>query len=198
MEKNQREYILRQQMDAIRKELGEDGEENVVEDLPQEIEEAGMPEDVRTQAERELKRLDRTSEQYPEYGWIRTYLDWMLDVPWNVRTDDNLDIVAARKILDEDHTGLGDVKDRIVEYLAVRKLRQERGTGRGHRPRLGRDPDPDRAPGGRKDLAGRVGGACPRDASSSGCRWAASTTRPRSAATGVPTSARFLAGSCGP
>src|SRR6266498_1471181 len=136
LQKNQREYILRQQMDAIRKELGEDDEENVVEDLRKKIEAAGMPESVRQQAERELKRLERTSEQNPEYGWIRTYLDWLLDVPWNVRTEDNLDITDARKILDEDHTGLEDVKDRIIEYLAVRKLRAERGlaeaaSGRG-------------------------------------------------------------------
>jgi len=127
LQKGQREYILRQQMDAIRKELGEDDEENVVEDLRKKIEAAGMPDGVKQQAERELKRLERTSEQNPEYGWIRTYLDWLLDVPWNVRTEDNLDITEARKILDEDHTGLGDVKDRIIEYLAVRKLRAERG-----------------------------------------------------------------------
>jgi ATP-dependent Lon protease len=136
LQKGQREYILRQQMDAIRKELGEDDEENVVEDLRKKIEAAGMPESVKTQADRELKRLERTSEQNPEYGWIRTYLDWLLDVPWNERTEDNLDITEARKILDEDHTGLEDVKDRIIEYLAVRKLRAERGlaeaaSGRG-------------------------------------------------------------------
>ena len=94
-----------------------------------------MPEDVRQQAERELGRLERTCEQSPEYGWIRTYLDWMIDVPWSVRTDDNLDIAEARAVLDADHEGLDDVKDRILEYLAVRKLRAERGlgeaTGRG-------------------------------------------------------------------
>jgi ATP-dependent Lon protease len=135
MEKTQREYILRQQMDAIRKELGEDDGENVVEEYRRKIAEAGMPDDVLKQADRELARLEKMGEQNPESGWIRTYLDWLLDVPWSVRTDDNLDITEARKILDEDHTGLEDVKDRIVEYLAVRKLRQERGlgeaTGRG-------------------------------------------------------------------
>ncbi len=135
MEKNQREYILRQQMDAIRKELGENDDENVVEEYRRKIAEAGMPEDVRVQAERELSRMERMGEQNPEVGWIRTYLDWMIDVPWNVRTEDNLDIADARRILDEDHEGLADVKDRIVEYLAVRKLRHERGlgeaTGRG-------------------------------------------------------------------
>jgi ATP-dependent Lon protease len=135
MQKNQREYILRQQLEAIKKELGEDSEENVVEEYRKKIEDAGMPEDVKKEALRELGRLERTSEQNPEYGWIRTYLDWMVELPWNVRTEDNLDIAAARTILDEDHTGLSDVKDRIIEYLAVRKLRQERGlgaaTGRG-------------------------------------------------------------------
>jgi ATP-dependent Lon protease len=127
MEKNQREYILRQQLDAIRKELGEDDEENVAEDYRKKIDEAGMPEPVRSQAQRELGRLERTSPQNPEHGWIRTYLDWLVDVPWSTRTDDNLDIDEARRVLDEDHTGLGDVKDRIIEYLAVRKLRAERG-----------------------------------------------------------------------
>jgi ATP-dependent Lon protease len=127
LEQRQREAILREQMAAIRKELGEDGSEDVIETLRAKIAEAGMPEGVREQAERELGRLERTSEQSPEYGWIRTYLDWMTELPWNVRTEDNLDIADARRILDEDHEGLGDVKDRIVEYLAVRKLRAERG-----------------------------------------------------------------------
>ena len=129
MERNQREYLLRQQMEAIRKELGEGTEGNVVEEYRAKIAEANMPEGARAEAERELGRLERTSEQSPEYGWIRTYLDWMTEIPWDVRTEDNLDIVEARRILDEDHTGLDDVKDRIVEYLAVRKLRQERGMG---------------------------------------------------------------------
>ncbi len=135
MQKNQREYILRQQMDAIKKELGEDPEEDIVGEYRKKISEANMPEGVRKEAERELGRLERTSQQSPEYGWIRTYLDWMTELPWDIRTEDNLDITDARRILDEDHTGLEDVKDRILEYLAVRKLRQERGlgvaTGRG-------------------------------------------------------------------
>ena len=135
LEKRQREAILREQMAAIRKELGEDSSEDVVEQLRAKIEAAGMPEDVRTQAERELGRLERTSEQSPEYGWIRTYLDWLIELPWDARSEDNLDIAEARRILDEDHEGLQDVKERILEYLAVRKLRQERGlgvsTGRG-------------------------------------------------------------------
>ena len=140
LEQRQREVLLREQMAAIRKELGEDDTEDVVEEYRTKIADAGMPEDVRTQAERELGRLERTSEQSPEYGWIRTYLDWLLDVPWSTRTDDNLDIAEARAVLDADHEGLGDVKDRILEYLAVRKLRRSRPRGDG-RPRLGCDPD---------------------------------------------------------
>jgi ATP-dependent Lon protease len=127
LEERQREVLLREQMAAIRKELGEDGTEDVVEEYRTKMADAGMPEDVRAQAERELGRLERTSEQSPEYGWIRTYLDWLLDVPWSAKTDDNLDIPSARDVLDTDHEGLGDVKDRILEYLAVRKLRSERG-----------------------------------------------------------------------
>ena len=129
MEKRQREFLLREQMSAIRKELGEDGEEDIVEEYRTKIADAGMPDDVREQAEREIGRLERSSEQSPEYGWIRTYLDWMLDVPWSVRTEDNLEIAEARAVLDADHEGLQDVKDRILEYLAVRKLRAERGLG---------------------------------------------------------------------
>src|SRR5437879_2270680 len=94
-----------------------------------------MREAVQTAVNSHLERVALTREQYPEYGWIRTYLDWMLDIPWNVRSEDNYDLVKARQILDEDHTGLGDVKDRIIEFLAVRKLRKERGlevpAGRG-------------------------------------------------------------------
>jgi ATP-dependent Lon protease len=135
LQRNQREFLLRQQMEAIQKELGEDGVEDIVGEYRTKIAEAEMPEGVRKEAERELGRLERTSEQSPEYGWIRTYLDWMTELPWNKRSEDNLDIVEARRVLDADHTGLEDVKDRIVEYLAVRKLREERGlglaTGRG-------------------------------------------------------------------
>jgi ATP-dependent Lon protease len=126
MEKTQREFLLRQQLEAIKKELGESGDD-VVAGYRKRVEEAGMPDNVRTEVERELNRLERTSEQNPEHGWIRTYLDWMLDIPWNVRSEDNYDLTDARRILDEDHTGLDDVKSRIIEFLAVRKLRQERG-----------------------------------------------------------------------
>src|SRR5213080_774819 len=126
MEKTQREFLLRQQLEAIKKQLNE-GSTDVVSTYRERVVKASMPDGVRTEVERELDRLERTSEQNPEYGWIRTYLDWMLDIPWNVRSDDNFDLVEARRILDEDHTGLSDVKDRIIEFLAVRKLRKERG-----------------------------------------------------------------------
>jgi ATP-dependent Lon protease len=134
MEKTQREFLLRQQMEAIKKQLNE-GQTDVVSTYRERIAKAGMPEAALEQATRELDRLERTSEQNPEYGWIRTYLDWMLDIPWSVRSEDNYDLKKAREILDQDHTGLGDVKDRIIEFLAVRKLREERGlevlSGRG-------------------------------------------------------------------
>src|SRR2546430_6276083 len=134
MEKTQREFLLRQQLEAIKKQLNE-GQTDVVSTYRERIAKAEMPESVLAEVNRELDRLERTSEQNPEYGWIRTYLDWMLDIPWNVRSEDNYDLRKARAILDEDHTGLSDVKDRIIEFLAVRKLRQERGlevlTGRG-------------------------------------------------------------------
>src|SRR5438270_1825008 len=126
MEKRQREFLLRQQMEAIKKELGEsDGD--VAAEYRKKIEDAGMPEAVRKEVERELDRFERTSEQNPEAGWIRNYLDWMLDMPWNKRTVDQFDVVEARRVLDEDHTGLEDVKDRIIEFLAVRKRRDSRG-----------------------------------------------------------------------
>ncbi|HVS47351.1 MAG TPA: endopeptidase La [Candidatus Dormibacteraeota bacterium] len=126
MEKTQREFLLRQQLEAIKKQLNEGGSD-IVSTYRERVAKAGIPEGVLTEVNRELDRLERTSEQNPEYGWIRTYLDWMLDIPWNVRSDDNYDLVEARRILDEDHTGLSDVKDRIIEFLAVRKLRKERG-----------------------------------------------------------------------
>src|SRR2546421_12170090 len=126
MEKRQREFLLRQQMEAIKKELGEsDGD--VAGEYRKKIEDAGMPEAVRKEVERELDRFERTSEQNPEAGWIRNYLDWMLEMPWNKRTEDQFDVVEARRILDQDHTGLDDVKDRIIEFLAVRKRREARG-----------------------------------------------------------------------
>jgi len=125
-QKQQREWFLRQQLNSIRKELGED-EGSVVEEYRTKIEEAGMPDDVRAQAERELRRLETMGEGSGEASMIRTYLEWLTSVPWSKRSEERLDPVNAREVLDNDHAGLDDVKDRIVEYLAVRKLRQERG-----------------------------------------------------------------------
>jgi ATP-dependent Lon protease len=125
-EKQQRDYFLRKQMESIRKELGED-DASVVEEFRTKIEEAGMPDDVRQQAEKELGRLERMGEQSAESTVIRTYLDWLIAVPWSKRSDERLDPQHARGVLDADHAGLEDVKDRIVEYIAVKKLRQERG-----------------------------------------------------------------------
>jgi ATP-dependent Lon protease len=126
MEKRQREFMLRQQMDALRKELGEDGDD-VAGDYRARLEELHMPAAVRTAVEREIDRLERTSEQSPEHSWIRTWLDTLTELPWGQRSDDRLDLTEARAILDADHTGLDDVKERIVEHLAVRKLRKLRG-----------------------------------------------------------------------
>jgi ATP-dependent Lon protease len=126
VEKQQREYILRRQLDSIRKELGED-EASVVEEYRQKIAEAGMPENILEQAERELGRLERMGDQTPEATVIRNYLDWLLAVPWNKRSEERLDANHTREVLDADHAGLEDVKDRIVEYIAVAKLRKERG-----------------------------------------------------------------------
>ena len=128
MEKQQREYLLRQQMAAIRKELGE--EDAASEDYRAKLDALGnrIPDGVRTAVLRELERLERTSGQSPEQSWIRTWLDRVFDLPWSVRSDERLDIGAAREVLDADHAGLDDVKDRIVEFLSVRKLRSERGS----------------------------------------------------------------------
>jgi ATP-dependent Lon protease len=125
-EKQQREYFLRKQMDSIRKELGED-DVSVVEEYRAKIDEAKMPEAVEEQALKELGRLERMGEQTGESSMIRTYLDWLIAVPWSKRSEEHLDPVAARAVLDADHAGLEDVKDRVTEYLAVRKLRTDRG-----------------------------------------------------------------------
>jgi ATP-dependent Lon protease len=125
-QRQQREYVLRKQMESIRKELGED-DASVAEEYRTKIEEAGMPEAVREQAERELSRLERMGDASGEASMIRSYLDWLVSVPWSKRSEERLDPAHAREVLDTDHAGLEDVKDRIVEYLAVRKLRTDRG-----------------------------------------------------------------------
>ena len=132
MEKQQKEFLLRQQLAAVRKELNEltgGGKGTEEEDYRKRVEDADLPGSVREAALREVDKLERTSEASPEVGWIRTWLDTILDIPWNERTEDAYDIAGARRILDEDHTGLDDVKDRIIEYLAVRKRRSDRGLG---------------------------------------------------------------------
>src|SRR5215217_7456993 len=125
-QKQQREYFLRRQMDAIRKELGEN-EGSVAEEYRKKIAAAGMPDAVLQQAERELSRFERMGDSNAEASMIRTYLDWLLAVPWSKRSEERLDPVHARQVLDADHEGLDDVKRRITEYLAVRKLRSDRG-----------------------------------------------------------------------
>ncbi|MGD9093958.1 MAG: endopeptidase La [Anaerolineales bacterium] len=127
IEKVQREYFLREQLKAIQKELGEGDEQTAeVEEFRAKIEAAKMTEEAEKQARRELDRLSRLPTAAAEYGVIRTYLDWLVTLPWSITTEDNLEIGHAREVLDDDHYGLKDVKDRILEYLAVRKLRQER------------------------------------------------------------------------
>src|SRR5437870_3240926 len=149
MDQRQREFLLRQQMDAIRKELGEDSEENVAEEYRKKIEAAGMPEGVHKQAEQELKRFERTSEQNPEYGWIRTYLDWLVELPWGVRTEDNLDITDARR----DRQG----RRRLAGRPVVRAARGPGSRAEPHvpRPLPGRGPGPERGPVHRHRQRGR-------------------------------------------
>ena len=126
MDKSQREFLLRQQLAAIRKELGEDEPDGSA-DYRARVEEADLPDHVREAALREVGRLERASDASPESGWIRTWLDTVLEIPWSVRTEDNTDLAAARAVLDADHAGLDEVKERIIEYLAVRQRRAQRG-----------------------------------------------------------------------
>ncbi|MGI5520738.1 endopeptidase La [Micromonospora sp. CA-259024] len=128
LEKSQREFLLRQQLAAIRKELGEDEPDGSA-DYRSRVESAELPEKVREAALREVGKLERASDASPEAGWIRTWLDTVLEMPWGTRTQDNTDLAAARAVLDADHAGLADVKDRILEYLAVRNRRAERNLG---------------------------------------------------------------------
>ncbi|MGK2955947.1 MAG: endopeptidase La [Solirubrobacterales bacterium] len=128
----QREYFLRKQMDSIRKELGDD-EASLIEEYEQKIADAGMPEAVQEQAEKELRRLERQGEQSGESSMIRSYLDWLISVPWSERSEGKLDPAYTREILDQDHAGLDDVKKRITEFVAVRKLREDRGVEKDSR-----------------------------------------------------------------
>src|SRR5690606_27245973 len=126
--KTQREYYLREQLKAIQRELGETNEQEAeINELRAKIDEAGMPEEAEREARRELDRLSKLPPAAAEYGVIRTYLDWLTALPWNKSSEEGIDVAKARQILDEDHYDLEKIKERILEYLAVRRLRQERG-----------------------------------------------------------------------
>ena len=126
MDKTQREYILREQLKAIQRELGEDDPQQAeINELREKVEAAGMPEEIKARAIKEIDRMSRIPSASPEVGVIRTYVDWLIGLPWNVSTDDQLDIKEAARILDEDHYGLEKIKERILEYLAVRTLADE-------------------------------------------------------------------------
>ena len=144
---------------------------------------------MRAAVDREIAKLERTSEQSPELGWIRTWLDTVLEIPWDETSEDNLDTVAAKRVLDEDHDGLVDVKERILEHLAVRKLQAERGLAP-----VGRSTGAILAlvgpPGVGKTSLGESVARAPSGASSCGSRSEVCATRRRSAATGAPTWAR--------
>ncbi|MDN3294548.1 endopeptidase La [Streptomyces ficellus] len=133
VDKQQREFLLRRQLEAVRKELrelnGDSGDGDETDDYRARVEAADLPEKVREAALKEVGKLERTSDQSPEGSWIRTWLDTVLDMPWNERTEDQYDIKGAKEILDAEHAGLDDVKERITEYLAVRKRRADRGMG---------------------------------------------------------------------
>ncbi len=154
-----------------------------------------MPEDVKTQALKELSRLERMGEQTGESSMIRTYLDWLIAVPWGKRSEEHLDPVAARAVLDADHAGLEDVKDRITEYLAVRKLRQDRGIEAD--PKSGAILTLIGPPGTGQDLDRRVDRQGHRTRVRPHVASVAFATRPRSAATAAPTSAPSRGGWCG-
>jgi ATP-dependent Lon protease len=126
MQERQREYFLREQKKAIQRELGEADEQMEAEEFRKKVEALNMPEEAEQEAKRELDRMTKVPSASPEYSVIRTYLDWLTSLPWNVQTEDNLDIRHARRVLDEDHYDLDDIKERILEFLAVRKLREER------------------------------------------------------------------------
>ncbi len=153
MEKQQREFLLRQQLAAIRRELGESDDEDLVEQYRARIADRDLPTDVAVAVERELAKLERTPEQAAEHGWIRTWLDVVLELPWENTSEDLLDLARTREVLDADHTGLDEVKTRIVESLAVRKLRAERAADDHHGTE---DGDPSDSRGGRSGTGGTI------------------------------------------
>ncbi|TVP77245.1 MAG: AAA family ATPase, partial [Gemmatimonadales bacterium] len=142
----QREMLLREQMKQIQRELGDEDDRKEVEELRERIEALALDEDARTEVERELKRLERTSPQSAEYQVIRTFLEWVTELPWDARTDDKIDLARSLEILNEDHYGLEDVKDRIVEFLAVRKLQLERAPDPAPTPAPTAEPPASRGP----------------------------------------------------
>jgi ATP-dependent Lon protease len=181
MDKTQREYYLRQQLSAIRKELGETDDTKVeIEEYRAKIEKKNLPDEAKKEAERELARLEKMHPSSAEYTVSATYLDWITALPWNETTEDNLDIKKARRILDDDHFGLEKAKKRIIEYLAVRKLKPET---KGPILR------------GRERPRSAIPSAAPWGGSSSASHWAASATRRRSGATAAPMWGRCQAGS---
>lgn len=199
VEKQQREFLLRRQLEAVRKELRElggekEGEES--DDYRARVEAADLPEKVRGAALKEVDKLERSSDQSPEGSWIRTWLDTVLELPWNERTEDEYDIQGARAVLDAEHAGLNDVKDRITEYLAVRKRRGERGMGVVGGRRGGAVLALVGPPASARPRSGRAW-PTPWAGSSSGSPSAACGTRPRSAGTGGRTSAPCPDASCG-
>ena len=189
LDKGQREYFLRQQLKAIQEELGEADEiQAEITELREQLGAIQLPEEVRKQVDRELARLERLQPAMAEYGVVRGYLEWIAALPWDKSTEDNLDLKHARKVLDEDHYDIEQVKERILEFL--RRPPAEAG-----RPRL----DPVLRGSARSSARPRWGGRSPErwGASSSGSASAACATRPRSAATAAPTSARCRARSSG-
>ena len=184
MSKTQREYYLRQQLKAIKEELGELGEEEELDELQERLKKAGLPPEVDKVAQKELNRLKSIPTASSEYTVARTYLDWIADLPWSKKSDDNLDIENARLILDTDHYGLDKIKKRILEYLAVRKLKNDM---QADHPAIG--PPASARPPSASPSRG------PSAASSCGSPSAACATRPRSAGTGARTWARCPAGS---
>ena len=162
----QREMLLREQMKQIRKELGEEGEKDEAEELRERIDALALCDTARKEVERELRRLDRTAPQSAEYQVIRTYLEWVTELPWNARTEDKLDLQRSEEILEEDHYGLYDVKDRVLEFLAVRKLQQERFDANGEGPEgaTGDGKAGDAASAADADADAGPEGTAPRDA----------------------------------
>ena len=191
MEKTQREFLLRRQLDAIKKELGQlgDGDDVDPDDYRAKIADRDLPDHVRTAILREIDKLERTNDQSPETGWIRTWLDTILEVPWGVESEDRLDIHEAQRILDADHDGLEDVKDRILEHLAVTETAGRARADARRRTRLGRHPRARRSPGRRQDLARSVDRERTRTQVRARSRSVACATRRRSAGTVAPTSA---------